>query len=159
MSGTWFVYGLIDPRTRLVFYVGQTRIGCRRPAAHGNDTNRTGPKGDVIADLHGSGLSYEWTPLEHTPPGDDGALHAAEVRWIAYGRGAGWPLTNLTTGGAGGPGRPVLPDEVRRDITFRFRCTPAEDALYQIAAAREDMTVSEWLRRSAELAIARGGTR
>lgn len=54
--------------------------------------------------------------------------------------------------------RPSLGD-AGRIVTRRVRLTPAEDALYQIAAAREDMTVSEWLRRSAELAIARGGTR
>lgn len=117
-----FVYGLIDPRTSLVFYVGQTRAGAKRPIRHAKCG--TGSKAATIADLQRLGLAYEWTVLESIgdpdAPGsacwwrahkDLGHLDDAEQWWIAYGFACGWPLDNDNHGGAGVRSVHIPPDD------------------------------------------------
>ena len=89
------IYGLIDPTTRLIFYVGLSSKGLRRPKEHrvsGSSRCR-----EWVRKLQQDGLDYEIVTLEHR----DSPVHLPEAErwWIAYGRGCGWPLTNQTEGG------------------------------------------------------------
>lgn len=94
-----FIYGLVDPRTLLVRYVGLSSTGMRRPLDHrskaaGEDTH----KARWIKLLAVAGYTYEIVVLEVV---EKVALKAAERWWIVFGRACGWPLTNLTDGGDG----------------------------------------------------------
>ncbi len=109
----YLVYGLIDPRTRTVFYVGKSTSGTTRAWRHARE-QRASLKCAVIKSLHDTGLQYDVTVLETVPqplaPGvacwwnqqrNPTALADAEQWWIAIGRAYGWPLTNQTDGGEG----------------------------------------------------------
>ncbi len=56
-----------------------------------------------------------------------------------------------------GAGRPRLPNASR--CTVRVMVTLDERRQWQAAADAEVLTLSEWLRAAAELALARGSTR
>jgi hypothetical protein len=91
------IYGLIDPRTRLIRYVGLTSRGARRPKEHGRLSCPDTYCRRWIRELQKLGLDYEITVLEVLTNTDQ--LNQAERWWIAFGRACGWPLTNLTNGG------------------------------------------------------------
>lgn len=94
------VYGLIDPRTRLIRYVGKSSRGMTRPTMHHKK-----PVSDQtycarwVRSLQRAGYAVEICVLEYLQT-ETQAL-AAEVWWIAYGQLSAWPLTNLTDGGEG----------------------------------------------------------
>lgn len=94
-----FIYGLVDPETRLVFYVGQTISGAKRFVAH----RRRGWNFDIaVLDLvdepQASVVALcPWLPLDRKPT----AINELERFWIAFGRACGWPLRNRTDGGEG----------------------------------------------------------
>lgn len=93
-----FIYGLIDPRTLMIRYIGLSSTGVRRPRSH-KRPSRQGTKNHCsnwIQDLIARGLLYSITVLEET---ERERLADAERWWIAYGRASGWPLTNMTDGG------------------------------------------------------------
>jgi group I intron endonuclease len=98
---TSFIYGLVDPRTDKIRYIGKTKAGMKRPQSHGLvchlKKDRT-HKARWIQELRRAGLSYSVVVLEEVFEQD---LCQAERRWIASARAQGWPLTNLTDGGDG----------------------------------------------------------
>lgn len=53
--------------------------------------------------------------------------------------------------------RRLDPDSLTRPLTIKI--STAQHAMWSIAAAREDVSLGEWLRRLGEIAIARGSTR
>jgi hypothetical protein len=100
----YFIYGLRDPRTGEIRYVGQSSRGMERPIHHNKPSNlKKLPHLHVnrwISKLHSLGLKYEIVLLERF----DGPEHLdiAEIRWIALGRDAlGERLANATYGGGG----------------------------------------------------------
>lgn len=96
------IYGLLDPVTEQVRYVGKSKMGIKRAKHHAQpsalNVDRT-HKGNWIRKLQKDGLLYEIKILE----GGVEDLTWREQVWIAYGRGLGWPLTNITCGGEPGP--------------------------------------------------------
>lgn len=96
------IYGLIDPRTLMVRYVGQSTTGPTRPISHGRESKLKieahTHKARWIRRLQADGLEYAWTTLEEVALSD---LNDREEWWIRYGKMSGWPLTNLTSGGDG----------------------------------------------------------
>lgn len=103
------IYGLIDPRSRLIFYVGLSKHGLSRPEQH---RQRGRAKGELLRahldELWAQGLDFEIVVLEDEPVGQlcwwrkgSSSLPDAERWWVAYGRACGWPLTNMTDGGEG----------------------------------------------------------
>ncbi len=97
MSASNLIYGLIDPRSRLIRYVGLSSIGMRRPRQHRSGSHNAHCNNWIKA-LHKLGLDYEIVVLEVLE--EQGDLGQAERWWIAYGRACDWPLMNLTAGGA-----------------------------------------------------------
>jgi hypothetical protein len=95
------VYGLVDPRTLLVRYVGMSKNGLRRPKQHGEagSLRRLTHRTAWIKTLRSAGFDYTIVVLEEIASTD--ALANTERFWIAYGRALGWPLTNHTDGGEG----------------------------------------------------------
>lgn len=97
------VYGLVDPRTRLVRYIGKSTTGMKRPSQH----RRPKPSNvtwcaNWVRSLHDVGAQPEIIVLDEFE--DAEALNRAERWWIAFGRACAWPLTNLTDGGDGTSG-------------------------------------------------------
>lgn len=99
---TTFVYGLIDPTTQELRYVGKTvkPIGYRlsdhiSKARRGGATYRCNWVRGLLCD----GLRPEVFLIETVDAGDD--WRESESFWIAYYRSIGARLTNLTQGGDG----------------------------------------------------------
>jgi hypothetical protein len=57
------------------------------------------------------------------------------------------------------PGRPPRLGRKASEVRFEIRLTNPERSRWQSAADKERLSLSEWLRAAAELAIARGSTR
>jgi hypothetical protein len=116
----FLIYGLVDPRTKLVRYVGCSSKGLVRPRAHAHPKtlakDRT-HKANWIRSLLEEGYAYEIAVLASST---EEALKADEVWWIAYGRASAWPLTNLTDGGDGTLGWSPSP-EYRAALSARFK--------------------------------------
>ncbi len=101
ISPRYLIYGLIDPRTRMIRYVGRSSSGLTRPRQHGNPShkNQRTHVANWIRGLEALELEFEITVLQAVDRQDQ--LNEAEIWWIAFGRASGWPLTNLTIGGDG----------------------------------------------------------
>lgn len=108
----FLIYGLIDPRTLLIRYVGRSSSGVSRPKSYKNPSNlsmRTSMHlTRWLKGLLAAGLLYEVVVLEELTSAD--RLNEAEKRWIAYGRLSAWPLVNLTAGGEGLSGYKLSPE-------------------------------------------------
>ena len=94
------IYGLIDPRTLLVRYVGRSTTGMQRPEnrrlpsfRRDNDFTRA-----WLSELTALGLRFEIAVLQYSTLA---SIKNDEKWWIAFGRMCGWPLTNLAGGGEG----------------------------------------------------------
>lgn len=125
-SLTW-IYGLVDPRDDQVRYIGMTTKALEvRLSGHLNESHYRPKlcyhKSHWIRQLQALGLSPGIQLLEEVPAGAD--WRVVESRWIAHGRSQGWPLTNMTDGGEGAPGR-VLSEEIKRKISIASRGRPS----------------------------------
>lgn len=98
---TGYIYGLFEPTSDLIRYVGQTQQGLRRRrSGHILGPRRLSahlPVNRWIAKLHAAGQEFEIRALE-------GPLHVADLdeaerRWIANLRAEGADLLNLCSGG------------------------------------------------------------
>ena len=111
----FFIYGLTDPRTNQVRYIGRTVSGMRRPKMHGFPSilakDKT-YKANWIRQLRALDLDYGVVVLEEV---EKGKLGQVEQQWIAKAKAECWPLTNLTDGGEGGHlGRKFTPEHRAR---------------------------------------------
>lgn len=111
------VYVLVDPRTHLIRYVGQTVHFLGRLHKHQNG-KAGGHRGNWIRTLIAEGLNCEGIIVEEGLSNVE--ADEWEQRWIALGRASGWPLTNLTDGGGGASGY-VFPEEVKAKISANNR--------------------------------------
>lgn len=100
-ASDFLIYGLSDPRTGAIHYIGKSKSALRRPRKHQTHLlwQDPTPKGDWVRSLHLEGLKYDIKILEEF----DGPelLDVSEQFWVAQGRGLGWPLVNVTKGGKG----------------------------------------------------------
>lgn len=101
------VYGLIDPVTQQLRYVGLTTRGAVRIAYHQRWSKRDDRtrRASWIRSLRRRGLAPDWCVLEQCDT--DEQLGAAERYWISYYRRRGFDLTNLKDGGFGGRHSPA----------------------------------------------------
>lgn len=101
MASRFLVYGLVDPRTGHLRYVGKSTSGMRRPRAHCTPANlRKGThKANWLRQLVADGTRPEITVLQECSGPEE--LYDLEQGWISYFRGLGAPLTNATDGGPG----------------------------------------------------------
>lgn len=119
------IYGLVDPRTLMVRYVGLSSNGLVRPKTHRNQSvlavDRT-RKANWIRSLLADGLDYQIVVLQESSVD---RLNEDEVWWLKYGQASGWPLTNLRGGG---------------DVQFGWSVEPETRA--KIAAAHRGKTLT-----------------
>lgn len=117
MRRHFIVYGLLDPRTQVIRYVGRSINGLKRP----NDTCRRGWKlhtkcGNWLKGLKNAGIFAQIEVLEEFPCQED--VGDGERFWIASILAAGGDLLNLTDGGDGRLGY-LMPEETRRKIGLK----------------------------------------
>lgn len=108
MVNAYLVYGLVDPRSGELRYVGKSSTGLKRPGQHTLPSvlkvEGHLPKARWARQLLAVGLKPEVEVLERHETAE--ALADAERHFIAYFRSIGCNLTNLTDGGEGeGPFR------------------------------------------------------
>lgn len=96
--GTCFIYGLKDPNTLEIRYIGMTSSGMKRPEAHSTKShlNRKSHRSSWIKSLNG--LKPIIAILEIC---DKRSLKENEIKWIKKAKELGWNLTNHTSGGEG----------------------------------------------------------
>lgn len=102
-----YIYGLIDPFTHKVRYIGQSIRPYQRLTNHCNDKSKT-HRTNWIQSLIRIGSRPRLIILQELPSGSD--WKSAEIKWISISRKYNWPLTNCTDGGDGvtnlcGPGK------------------------------------------------------
>jgi hypothetical protein len=115
------IYGLIDPRSSRVRYVGQSSKGMTRPEQHAKPCSLARDrtyKANWLRGLLAAGYEPVIQVLEVVESVED--LNAREIHWIAYGRAIGWHLTNLTDGGEGARGLKHT-DEFKAAASARMR--------------------------------------
>lgn len=102
MGPTSFIYGLVDPRTHELRYVGQTSIGMQRPLQEHHAHCLRWEKSVTRA-----GFQKEVAILESCPDDVDCKLWLDENErfYISLFRALGSRLTNIADGGDGGPTR------------------------------------------------------
>lgn len=88
-----YIYGLVDPRTRQIRYIGQTDDLAKRLQQHITDKSNT-PKTEWIRGLQMAQLLPDIIQLAIVSDGEN--AHNAEYRWIYFARKNGWELTNTT---------------------------------------------------------------
>ncbi len=102
MTPQFFIYGLLDPRTNEVRYIGKSSTGMKRPRLHGKPSclaKETTYKARWIRSLRAAGFDYKIELLEIVATRAE--LNDAERYWIREAKAHGWRLTNLTDGGDG----------------------------------------------------------
>lgn len=138
MSRHFLVYGLRDPRTNEIRYVGKSSSGRRRPRAHISPSNlakESTYKANWLRSLLRLGLRPEVVLLEEVA--DAGLLSQAEIRWIAVGRAAiGARFTNATDGGEGVLGLVMSPNA-------RQKMSKAKSAAWQKPEIRERVLAAQ----------------
>lgn len=116
----FLVYGLVDPRTGEVRYIGRSSSGLRRPRMHFFPSKLTerNHKANWMRSLLSAGVRPEIIVLEEFAFAADTVV--AECFWIAQARGLGWSLTNQTDGGEGASGA-IRSPETRARISRAVR--------------------------------------
>jgi len=137
----FFIYGLLDPRTNEVRYIGKSSTGMKRPNLHRKPSclaKDNTYKAHWIRALQREGLTYKIEVLEYVSSRDE--LNAAERYWIEEARSHSWRLTNLTDGGDGLSGA-VFSKEHRAKISAAnkgCRFTEEQYARFLLAIRKRD---------------------
>jgi hypothetical protein len=116
------IYGLFDPRTGELKYVGKAANGLVRCFSHlcpSSLRDRT-KKNGWLKSLLKKGLRPEWDVIERAPLE---SLSEREQFWIAYFKFIGCDLLNMTPGGDGHHGRIWTP-ELRAKMSAATRGRP-----------------------------------
>lgn len=122
MQSRFLIYGLIDPETLLIRYIGKSSSGLKRPRQHLKEPRSSGPHcKNWVSKLKSKGLSYEITVLEYT---NSSELSSQESWWISYGKALQWPLTNILPGEEPNP----LDDPGTKDKWRKIMSSPAHRA-------------------------------
>jgi hypothetical protein len=159
MVDRFIVYGLVDPRTDAVRYIGKSCSWMKRPTQHRQENflrrDRT-HKGNWVRQLAALGLAYRVEVLEVCP--SERELGDVERFWISQAKGLGWPLTNISKGGDGGAMPPEIAkrtgEKLRgRPSPFKGRMSPPEErarlrALAQLPRPKSAEAIDRLRRRS-----------
>lgn len=98
------IYGLVDPDSKQVRYIGKSTIGLKRPREHKKRSLllAMSHKNNWIKNLISQNKIYEITILEENI--ELSKLSEREIYWISFYKENGIILTNSTEGGEGTPG-------------------------------------------------------
>jgi hypothetical protein len=97
-----YIYGLIDPKTKQLRYVGQTAQNKKYPSSHWKRKRKRERKDHChcwVRSVLFDGLIPDIIIVQEVETESD--LNEAETFWIAYFKMIGCNLTNMTEGGEG----------------------------------------------------------
>lgn len=144
---TWVIYGLFDPLTESLRYVGATSNHVKRFASHLKDSRRRKTRvGIWVHDLIQSDCLPVIGVLEET---SNTEWQAAEKRWIAALKDDGVDLLNSTDGGRGCPGIKFSDEALKKMSEARLgkKLPPFSDAHRKLLseAAIRRVIASPWI--------------
>lgn len=99
-----FIYGLVDPDSGDVRYIGKSIRPVERLSNHMNESSQC-HRSHWLQSLRAQGKRPGMVLFERIE--GEWPWQESERFWIAHGRAQGWPLTNNTSGGDGVPGLPA----------------------------------------------------
>lgn len=117
MHSKYLIYGLVDPRTKQLRYVGKSSSGLKRADQHKFKCRLEGVythKANWIRELQLAGLEYVAVVLFEAD--DPQFLLEAEAFWISYYYMSGHPLTNSMSPLGHGPIRKTISEATRDKI-------------------------------------------
>jgi hypothetical protein len=148
MNRTTIVYGIADPVTKQLRYVGKTITSLpRRFDAHLNNARHRAkrPSEHWMASLLKRGIRPEIFEIEVCAPGAD--WEEAEQFWIAYFRSIGCRLLNLAVGGGGITGFKATPEQRKRQSESLKGRVVSEETKRKIGAANAGRPHTERQRK------------
>lgn len=114
MRTGFIIYGLQDPNSLEIRYIGKSSSGLVRPRDHLKPshvrTDKNSRKRRWLESLYAENIRPRIVILEHSVAEN---IDADERKWIAYAKQSGWKITNVFEGGEGGK----LPLETRKKIS------------------------------------------
>lgn len=149
-SNSGLIYGLVDPRTACVRYVGKSERGLMRANEHRYPASlrRLSAKNKWILELFAQNLDYTVVELDScvdctcrghlswwVSQRNFTALNDLEVWWIAFGNQLGWELLNATIGGDGSTGYKYTPEQRRKLSEARKGISPSPATLLRMSEA------------------------
>lgn len=149
----FLVYGLIDPRTNELRYVGKSSVGMRRPRFHSMPSGRMKPTHT------GAWLRQMWCEGKTIPSvlvllscASEAEALSKEIEIIALFRELGFSLTNHTDGGEGSSG--YKPSEATRNKQSEARkgCKCSEETKQKLSAILTGKKRSDEARRNISIA-------
>ena len=149
----YLIYGLVDPRTKLIHYIGRSSNALARSKCHRHKRALAANTrcATWIKSLLALELDYEAVALEQVA--SVGALNSAESWWIAYAHLSAWPLTNHTLGGEGMNGySPSTESRKARSAKLKGRLFSAEHRA-RISAAKRGVPKTQEHRTKLSRAI------
>jgi len=146
----FYIYGLIDPRTNCVRYVGKAKNTDQRFSNHWCPSGRSDktPKGAWFRKLHRLGLKPLLVILDVVPEEE---WHQAEREWIAHYRKQ-QRLFNFTDGGEGGATYGFRGHRHGDEFRRKYRATRLGKTIQQRdpEGKRAAAIRAAWARRRAE---------
>lgn len=133
-----YIYGLIDPVTDEVRYIGKSIRPYQRLQNHMNEVSRC-YRSHWLQGLKAKGMKPRLLILDRLCPDQD--WQDCERHWIATGREMDWPLTNNTDGGDGVCGLPAATRERMRQTWLGRKHRP--ESLIKIGMASRGRVKSE----------------
>jgi hypothetical protein len=136
----WVIYGLVDPRSNELRYIGKSCVPHDRLTIHlkearyareARSANKVFRRHNWINSLLSAGVSPQLEILEHEAEGR-GSWQAAERAWIKFFRDCGVDLVNGTDGGDGVTQSPEVRAKIRAANTGRHQ-TDEEKAKRSLA--------------------------
>lgn len=154
----YLIYGLVDPWTNQLRYIGKSQSGLRRPRQHSMPTylkrDRT-HKANWIRQLLARGRRPDVVVIQEFQ--DPTILCLAEIHWIAYFKQIGCLLTNQCQGGEGFTGKHS--EETRRKMSLAHRGPRDPEIGRKISATKKGKPVSEEHKRKISEAMKAKGIR
>lgn len=146
----FLIYGMVDPRTRELRYIGQTKRGIRRISEFHSGHCKFWQR--QLANL---GLKPLGVVIEKLEDGADIAsrMNSAEIGYIDFFKSVGCRLTNLTEG-ADGNIHKIVTDETRRKLSLAIRgrkLTPEWKHKISLAHRGKKISLETRARQSAAL--------
>lgn len=143
----FLIYGLVDPRTLMIRYIGKSMSGFKRPRQHQRPKRKT-RCANWVKSLIAVGLMYDIAVLQYIDSQCPYELNDAERWWIAYGRACEWPLTNLTDGGERGTSFDAE-ERARRGAAMKARWTDPKERAKMVRSRIGMKQDPEWIEKRA----------
>ena len=137
-----YIYGLIDPDSQQIRYIGKSIRPLQRLQNHMNERSNC-HRSHWLQNLKARGLMPELVILEEIR--GEWPWQEAERYWIARAKSLGWPLVNNTVGGDGVEGLP--PETRRRMAKVWVGRKHRPETLQKLRIARRARTTSEETRK------------